>query len=186
VPPDSLVEMGNGDVVAHPTGARVNATTKLRDLYVELAPEAGRLAYLLVGDADAAQDIAQEAFVRVGPRLRRLRDPEKARFYLRTTVINLCRKHWRRRDRERPQRVLDSSMPIQEDHGPGIDQRDEMLAALQTLPARQRAAIVLRYYEDLSEYQTADILGCPVGTVKSSVSRALQTLRENFEGKHYG
>jgi RNA polymerase sigma-70 factor (sigma-E family) len=178
--------MGTGDVVAHPPRPRAAATTKLRDLYVELAPEAGRLAYLLLGDADAAQDIAQEAFVRVGPRLRWLRDPEKARFYLRTTVINLCRKQWRHRDRERSHQVLDPSMPIQEDHAPRIDQRDEMVAALQRLPVRQRTALVLRYYEDLTEHQTADLMGCAVGTVKSSVSRALTTLREDLKGKHDG
>jgi RNA polymerase sigma-70 factor (sigma-E family) len=178
--------MGNGDGLAHPLRARDRASTKLRDLYVDFAPEAGRLAYLLVGDADAAQDIAQDAFVRVGPRLRWLRDPEKARFYLRTTVINLCRAHWRRRKREQPQQEMDSWLPTQQDHGPRVDQRDEILTALQRLPARQRAAVVLRYYEDLSEHQTADLLGCPVGTVKSSVSRALQTLREDFGGKQDG
>jgi RNA polymerase sigma-70 factor (sigma-E family) len=180
---DSLVDMGNGDGVAHPIRTREKATTKLRDLYVDLAPEAGRLAYLLVGDSDAAQDIAQDAFVRVGPRLRWLRDPEKAKFYLRTTVVNLCRAHWRRRTREHSQREMDSLLPSQQDHGPRVDQRDEMLAALERLPARQRAAVVLRYYEDLSEHQTADLLRCPVGTVKSSVSRALQTLREDLGGK---
>jgi RNA polymerase sigma-70 factor (sigma-E family) len=178
--------MGIGDGVAHPVRARDRAANKLRDLYVEFAPEAGRLAYLLVGDANAAQDIAQEAFVRVGPRLRRLRDSEKARFYLRTTVINLCRAHWRRRDREHPQRDMGSWLSVQEDHGPRVDQRDEMLAALQRLPVRQRAAVVLRYYEDLSEHQTADLLGCPVGTVKSSVARALQTLRKDLGGNKDG
>jgi RNA polymerase sigma-70 factor (sigma-E family) len=178
--------MGTGDGVAHAISARVTATTKLRDLYVELAPEAGRLAYLLVGDANAAQDIAQDAFVRVGPRLRFLRDPEKARFYLRTTVINLCRAHWRRRDREQLQRDVGTWGPIQEDHAPRIDQKDEMVAALQRLPVRQRTALVLRYYEDLTEHQTADLMGCPVGTVKSSVSRALQTLREELREKHDG
>jgi RNA polymerase sigma-70 factor (sigma-E family) len=184
--PESLIEMSNGDGVAQPLRARDKATTKLRDLYVEFAPEAGRLAYLLVGDADAAQDIAQEAFVRVGPRLRWMRDPVKAKFYLRTTVINLCRAHWRRREREHPHRDMDPWSPIQQDHGPRVDQRGEMVAALQRLPVRQRTALVLRYYEDLSEHQTADVLGCPVGTVKSSVSRALQTLREDFGGKHHG
>ncbi len=153
---------------------------------MEVGPEAGRLAYLLVGDTDAAQDIAQEAFVRVGPRLRWLRDPEKARFYLRTTVINLCRAHWRRRERERSQQTVDQRRLVQADHGPRVDQRDEMVAALLKLPLRQRSALVLRFYEDLSEHQTAEILGCPVGTVKSSVSRALQTLREEFGVKHYG
>lgn len=175
--PESLVEMGNGDGLAHAIRSRDKATTRLRDLYVEFGPEAGRLAYLLVGDADAAQDIAQEAFVRVGSRLSRLKDPHNARFYLRTTVINLCRAHWRRRARELRRREMDSWVPIQEDHGARVDQRTEMIAALQRLPARQRAALVLRFYEDLSEHQTAELLSCPVGTVKSSVSRALQTLR---------
>jgi RNA polymerase sigma-70 factor (sigma-E family) len=178
--------MGNGDGVAHPLRARKRATAQLRELYVEVGPEAGRLAYLLVGDTNAAQDIAQEAFVRVGPRLRWLRDPEKARFYLRTTVINLCRAHWRRRERERSQQAVDQRGLVQPDHGPRVDQRDEIVAALLKLPLRQRSALVLRFYEDLTEHQTAEILGCPVGTVKSSVSRALQTLREEFGVKHDG
>jgi RNA polymerase sigma-70 factor (sigma-E family) len=177
--------MGTSDGAAAPIATREKATTRLRDLYVEVGPEAGRLAYLLVGDPEAAQDIAQEAFVRVGPRLRRLRDPEKARFYLRTTVINLCRAHWRRRERERSQKNVDPSTLVQADHSSRVEQHNEMLTALHKLSPRQRAAIVLRYYEDLTEHQTAEVLGCAIGTVKSSVSRALEILRiELGEGRH--
>jgi RNA polymerase sigma-70 factor (sigma-E family) len=148
---------------------------RLAALYEAHAPEAARLAFLLTGDRALAEDLVHEAFVRLFGRFRDLRHPEAFRAYLRTTVVNLTRSHFRRRRVERAYVERQGRAPELSSPDPGG--RQEMWDALQTLQPRQRAAIVLRYYEDLSEAQTAEILGCAVGTVKSLVSRGLDRLR---------
>lgn len=149
---------------------------RLGELYSAHAPAAARLAYLLTGDRAVAEDLVQEAFVRMFGRFRDLRSPEAFPAYLRTTVVNLARSHFRRKRVERAYLEREgrevSSGP---EPGPGGEQ--EMWDALRRLTPRQRAAIVLRYYEDLTETQTADVLRCPVGTVKSLVSRGIDRLR---------
>jgi RNA polymerase sigma factor (sigma-70 family) len=120
-----------------------------------------------------------DAFVRVLGRFRDLRDPAAFRSYFRVTVVNLARSHFRRARVERA--FLDRSRLEPPSFQPGSDPHQELLAALGRLSPRQRAAVVLRYYEDLTEAQTADILRCPVGTVKSMVSRALGRLRKEME-----
>jgi RNA polymerase sigma-70 factor (sigma-E family) len=156
---------------------------RLAGLYSEHAPRAGRLAYLLVGDRDLAEDIVQEAFVRVAARLWTLRNPEAFEAYLRQTVLNLTRGHMRRVRRERAYLNRQRNGRHEEVQFPDLPGRDELFRMLNNLPYRQRAAIVLRYYGDHSEQQTADLLGCPVGTVKSLVSRGLKMLREQMRGE---
>lgn len=148
---------------------------RLETLYAAHAPAAARLAYLLTGDRALAEDLVQEAFVRMFGRFRDLRNPEAFGAYLRKTVVNLTRSHFRRRGVERAYLEKESRRPE-----PPVEQsgrRQEMWEALGSLTQRQRAAVVLRYYEDLTEAQTADVLGCAVGTVKSLVSRGLDELR---------
>lgn len=150
---------------------------RLADLYARHAPSAGRLAYLLTGDAHLAEDLTQEAFVRSFGRFRDLRRPESFEWYLRRTIVNLARSHFRRR---RTERAYLASQPRGERTSPPPPEpgdRDELWTSLRSLPPRQRAAVVLRFYEDLSEAQVADAMGCPVGTVKSLVSRGLERLR---------
>jgi RNA polymerase sigma-70 factor (sigma-E family) len=161
------------------TRARPDDTTdrgRLADLYARHAPAAGRLAYLLTGDAHLAEDLTQEAFVRAFGRYRDLRRPDAFEWYLRRTVVNLSRSYFRRR---RTERDYLAAQPRRETVTPAADptEQDAMWRMLQTLPARQRAAIVLRYYEDLSDAQAADALRCPVGTVKSLIHRGLARLR---------
>jgi RNA polymerase sigma factor (sigma-70 family) len=131
---------------------------RLAVLYAEHAPAAARLAYLLVGDRHLAEDIVQEAFVRVAGRLWALRDPGAFNAYLRRTVLNLARGHMRKkgghmRKKERERRYLDqwahSGRRPQEDP-PDSAVRDELDRALGRLTMRQRTALVLRHYEDLS------------------------------------
>lgn len=117
----------------------------------------------------------QEAFVRMFGRFRDLRNPDAFASYLRKTVVNLVRSHFRRRGVERTYVERESRRPVLTVELPSG--REEMWEALKTLTPRQRAALVLRYYEDLTEAQTADVLGCAVGTVKSLVSRGLEQLR---------
>lgn len=156
-------------------------TSRVAVLYARHAPRAGRLAYLLTGDADLAEDLAQEAFVRLITRLGSIRDEAAVASYLRRSVVNLVRKHWRKvRSETSYLRREGLNLAAQATVLPEVAEQDQLWRALQQLPHRQRAAIVLRFYEDLSEAETARVLGCPVGTVKSSVSRGLQRLREEM------
>ncbi|MGO9343361.1 MAG: SigE family RNA polymerase sigma factor [Acidimicrobiales bacterium] len=138
-----------------------------------------RLAGLLLGDSAAAEEVVQEAFLRTFSGWWRVRHPERAQWYLRTSVVNLCRSRLRRRTtEERGNRVTWSGT----DGGTVGDDSDLSVDALtlvelvRRLPPRQRDAVVLRYYEDLPEAEIARILGCAVGTVKSQLSKARATL----------
>ena len=154
---------------------------RLEDLYRRHAAESRRLAYLLTGDRAEADDVVQDAFVRLSGRLFVLRSPEASGAYLRRVVVNtvLSRSRSRRRRQAREDRVARLSAPA--DVWAGHEPPDGPLwDALQRLPERQRAAIVLRHWLDLSEERTAELLGCPPGTVKSQVSRGLATMRETM------
>jgi RNA polymerase sigma-70 factor (sigma-E family) len=146
-------------------------------LYAAHAPHAVRLARRITGDRMLAEDLVQEAFVRLATRLPDLRDPAAFGAYLRTTVTNLARSHFRRLSLER--RCLEREASTQ------VTSRDpeshpEVWDAVLRLPPRQRAAIALRYYEDLSVGQVAEVLECPAGTVKSLASRGIARLRRDF------
>ncbi len=149
---------------------------RLAELYVRHAPDALRLAYLLTGDRALAEDLVQEAFARLVGRLVHLRRSDAFPAYLRQMVVNLSRMHFRRRRVERA--FLDRHRERAPEPGsPDIDLQQDLWSAVQRLPERQRAAIVLRYYEDLPEHQIADLLRCRPGTVRSLLSRGMQTLR---------
>jgi RNA polymerase sigma-70 factor (sigma-E family) len=155
--------------------------SSLGDLYVQHAPEGIRLAFLLTGDRTLAEDLVQEAFARLVGRLRHIREPDAFGAYLRRTIVNLATSHFRRRRVERAylERVA-GRREIETNPNSELDER--MHDALLSLPKRQRAAIVLRFYEDLSDRQTAEILRCSAGTVRSLVSRGMKTLRSELEG----
>lgn len=150
---------------------------RLGDLYLRHAPGAIRLAYLLTGERALAEDLVQEAFTRLAARFMNLRAPEAFEAYLRRTVVNLARSHFRHKKVERA--YLDRVGGLAETSAfqPDIDQKEALRHALLGLNERQRTAIVLRFYADLSEAQTAKILGCRIGTVKSLVSRGMSRLR---------
>lgn len=147
----------------------------LAELYVRHAPEALRLAYLLTGDAALAEDLVQDAFVRLAGRLLHLRDPGGLHAYLRKTVVNLAHSHHRHRAVER--RHEERRAAEVAGGGPDIGDRDVLRQALMALPLRQRTAVVLRYYEDLPEAQVAEIMRCRPAAVKSLVSRGMTNLR---------
>jgi RNA polymerase sigma-70 factor (sigma-E family) len=154
---------------------------RLGELYAAHAPDAVRLGYLLTGDRALAEDLVHEAFVRLFGRFRDLRNPDAFGAYLRTTVVNLSRSHFRRRRVERGY-VDRAGRETDQQQEVDVAGREELWRALQSLRPRQRAAIVLRYYEDLTEAQTAEVLGCAVGTVKSLVSRGIDQLRQELRG----
>jgi RNA polymerase sigma-70 factor (sigma-E family) len=156
---------------------------RLGDLYLRHADGAVRLAYLLTGDRALAEDLVQDAFVRLVGRLAHLRDEAAFEAYLRRTVVNLARSHWRRLGVERAYARRAGAPRPDASAAPDPDDRDALWHALGALPARQRAALVLRFYEDLSERQIAEILRCRPGTVKSLVSRGLARLRTQIGGE---
>ena len=153
----------------------------LEQLYVAHAPDGIRLAFLLTGDRALAEDLVQDAFARLIGRLRHLRDPNAFGAYLRRTLVNLATSHFRHRRVERAylERLAGAPPAVANEN----DELDEtMHGVLLGLPQRQRAAIVLRFYEDLSDVQTAEILKCSPGTVRSLVARGMKTLRQTLEG----
>jgi RNA polymerase sigma-70 factor (sigma-E family) len=150
---------------------------RLAEVYVRHAPDGIRLAYLLTGDRALAEDLVHEAFLRFVGRLHFVRDPDAFEAYLRRTIVNLSKNHFRRRAVERSYLAREAGRTTEARHDPDVPTYETMRAALLALPVRQRAAIVFRYYEDLPEEQIADILGCRPATVRSLVSRGLETLR---------
>jgi RNA polymerase sigma-70 factor (sigma-E family) len=160
-------------------------TDRLDELYARHAHGTARLAFLLTGDRALAEDLTQEAFVRLAGRFGHLRDPDAAGAYLRRTVVNLANSHFRHAAVER-QTAGRPAARIAADEGVDVATREAVRTALRRLPPRQRAAVVLRYYEDLSERATADLLRCRPGTVKSLLSHAMAKLRAEIEGDRDG
>ncbi|SCL59313.1 RNA polymerase sigma-70 factor, sigma-E family [Micromonospora citrea] len=138
-----------------------------------------RYAVMLTGDPHQAQDLVQDTMVRVQLNWRRVARADSPERYVRRMLTNQY-VDWRRGSWMR--RVLlraepDDAVPVPADHTQHAVDRDQVWSWLSRLPRRQRATLVLRYYEDLPDAEIADILGCAVGTVRSSISRALATLR---------
>jgi RNA polymerase sigma factor (sigma-70 family) len=153
----------------------------LAALYEEHVGRATALATLLTGDESVAEDIAHDAFLRAAGRFRHLREPEAFGAYLRRTVVNACRARARRARRERL--FLQRAWRIRGiEPDTSADDRDELLPLIKALPYRQRTALVLRYWDDLSEAQIADILRTSPRAVNALLSRAMGTLRSGIEG----
>jgi RNA polymerase sigma-70 factor (sigma-E family) len=133
-----------------------------------------RTAYLLTHDWPMAEDLLQTSLVKAWSAWRRIDDDPEP--YVRRIVVNTYCTWWRRRwTAEQPTETIPES--IVDDQHDAYDARDEVWRALGRLPRRQRAVLVLRYFEDLTETQTAEALGVSVGTVKSQTSKALARLR---------
>jgi RNA polymerase sigma-70 factor (sigma-E family) len=145
-----------------------------------------RTAYLLCGDWDRVSDLVQEALIRVYVRWPRLERRGGELAYARKAVVSAYLDQVRRRSStERPQET-DHTAASGEDVATEVATRQALMDALAQLPPRQRACVVLRYFEDLSVEQTAALLGCTEGTVKSQTSRALFSLRSMFEDSPFG
>ncbi len=139
------------------------------------SPELLRTAWLLVGDPHRAEELAQQALVRTYTAWPRVRGGNPAA-YARRTLVNLRTDTWRRRRREVLTAPDDLPETVAAPAG-GAEDRDEVVRALATLTARQRRVVVLRHLVGLTEQEVADDLGVSVGTVKSTASRALASLR---------
>ncbi len=137
-------------------------------------------AYLLCGDWHLADDVVQDTLIKAYQHWKRVRQADNPEAYVRRILINEVRGRWRRRERSVP--VAEFSVePSVADASEDVARRDGLLKALVTLPLRQRATVVLRYLEGLSERETAAALGCSEGTVKSQSSRALASLKSFFD-----
>ena len=135
-----------------------------------------RTAYLLTGDRHTAEDLVQTAFAKLYLSWDRVQRRELVDGYVRRILVNEHNSLWRRPFKRREvvaERLPETHAVDRHDTGEGA----ALWSFVQTLPRRQRAVIVLRYYEDLSEAETADVLGISVGTVKSQASRALAAMR---------
>lgn len=136
-----------------------------------------RVAYLVIGDHQLAQDLLQESLAKTYVAWPRLHDVSNAEAYTRRVIVTTAIS-WRRRRgfHERPAERLPE--PAQADSTDTTVLHDALWSCLLELPPRQRTAIVLRHYVDLTEAQTAETMGCSIGTVKSSVSTGRRRLRE--------
>jgi RNA polymerase sigma-70 factor (sigma-E family) len=136
-------------------------------------------AYLLTGDRAAAEDLVQDVLVRAWSRWSRVSAADEPRAYVRRMLVNASVSRWRGLRSRRAERLV-----AEPPDRPGTDEDprdDQMWALVATLPPRQRAVVVLSYYEDLSDGQVAEALGCSTGTVKSQRAKALRSLRARIE-----
>lgn len=148
------------------------ADRTFEELFEQAWPGAVRLAALLTQDPAAAEELAQDAFTELYRAWERAANPDA---YLRTVLVNRCH-NWRRRARVRETKLRLVATP-----GRVELRADELADAVASLPFRQRAVIVLRYYGGLSEAEIASALGCRNGTVKSLAARALARLERVIE-----
>jgi RNA polymerase sigma-70 factor (sigma-E family) len=142
-----------------------------------------RTAYLLAWDATEAEDLVQECLLKVARRWPRVRGMDQPRAYARRILVNLATDGARGRAQRRIELQAPPADAPERSTDPlaALDTHVELVQALGRLPPRQRAVLVLRYFHDLTEAQTAELLGCSPGTVKSSASRGLARLREGLE-----
>jgi RNA polymerase sigma-70 factor (sigma-E family) len=159
-----------------------DATRAVTAIYTTQYRSLVRLAVLLVRDVSTAEEVVQDSFIAMHAAWRRLRDTDKALSYLRQSVVNRSRSVLRHRmvvDKNAPKPAPD--MPSAEQGAISLLERSAVIAALRTLPPRQREALVLKYYADLSEAQIATAMGISRGAVKSHTARGVAALRVVLE-----
>ena len=159
-----------------------DAARAVTEIYTTHYRSLVRLAVLLVRDVATAEEVVQDSFIAMHGAWRRLRDTEKALSYLRQSVVNRSRSVLRHRmvvDKNAPKPAPD--MPSAEQGAISLLERSAVIAALRTLPPRQREALVLKYYGDLSEAQIATAMGISRGAVKSHTARGVAALRVVLE-----
>jgi RNA polymerase sigma-70 factor (sigma-E family) len=153
----------------------------LEELLIARGERLLHAAVLLAGSHADGEDLLQAALERVYRHWARIEgDPEG---YLRRTLYHLAADGWRRKGMLRARLGLLAQADVQADETASVDQRDQLVRLLHELPPRQRTAIVLRYWEELSEAESARLMGCSVGYVKSAASRGMRRLRELSESE---
>jgi len=149
----------------------------LRDFYTSRWTPMVRLATLMLGSSDQAEEIVQDAMVAVHQRRTQFETDGHAAAYLRTAVVNRCRSAHRHRDVVQRYRPEETTPPGPEELTGRHETHDEVLRALRTLPQRQQEVLVLRYYSEATEAEIAETLGISRGAVKSHAHRGVQALR---------
>jgi RNA polymerase sigma-70 factor (sigma-E family) len=168
-----------------PAGTASGAEQEFRVFVEGIAASLHRTAYLLCGDWYLADDLVQEALAKAYSHWRKVQRAENPSAYVRRILINESRRGWRRNRNMTVRPAATVADTAVADMSDGVVNRAELLEALQSLPARQRATVVLRFLEGLSERETAAALKCSEGTVKSQTSRALIKLKSVLnQGEH--
>lgn len=166
---------------ALPGGLATTREAAVRALYEDRHAELVRFATFINGDVDTAEDLSQEAFMRVYDAWDRLEDPDHAVAYLRATIVNLSRGRHRRRvvaERHQPPRLV--AVPSAEDHAIGRVGRSAVLQAVASLPMRQRACVVMRHWLRMTEGEIAATLDVSVGSVRTHTKRGVETLQRKL------
>jgi RNA polymerase sigma-70 factor (sigma-E family) len=182
--PRTTFEAGTVPAVT-PEAGRLDADAAVTALYTAHYRSLVRLAALLLDDVGASEEVVQDAYVKMHGAWGRIREPQAAVGYLRTTVVNLARSRLRHRQvvrRHAPAPLPDA--PSAEQGALDRLEHDRVVVALRGLPDRQRECLVLRYYADLSEAEIAAVMGISPGAVKSHASRGMAALRTALEAAH--
>jgi len=182
--PEETLSMGEraasgGDVVTEPTRAEL-VEVLFRRHYAELL----RLAVVMLGSREAAEDAVQDAFVSLHRNWRSMRDPEAAEAYLRSAVLNRCRSWVRRQVSQRAARPLMLVSDLQEsaeDSTVGRDEVGSLVAVMRTLARRQREVLACRFVLEMSVAETAQLLDISTGSVKAHTHRGLHALQQRIE-----
>jgi RNA polymerase sigma-70 factor (sigma-E family) len=163
---------------------RNQAKDEFEQFVASSAADLLRTGFLVVWDLSTAEDLVQECLLQVARRWPRVRSMEQPKAYARRILFNLALDGAKRHHRHRSELNIADRSVIEDRHDlaaaralGAVETTSELIDALGALTPRQRAALVLRYFEDLSESEVAEVLGCSVGTVKSTTSRALERLR---------
>lgn len=176
----TVVEVGGSELSDGVDDSSAADDVRFVAVLEDALPRVQRVALLLVGDRSVADDLVAEAVARTLPKWRSggVADPAA---YLRRVVVNLASRRWRRRSLavRHDRAALNWLQPTTDDEA-AVVERDAVLGAVARLAPRRRAVVVLRFYDDLSEVQIAEVLGVRVGTVKSQLSRGLEQLREDL------
>ncbi|HEX2317859.1 MAG TPA: SigE family RNA polymerase sigma factor [Streptosporangiaceae bacterium] len=178
--PDDIISFGGPE-----RRSRREADESVESLFHAHYPQVVYTAFSLVGDWDLAEQLAQEAYLRLWRRWRWISDPQAAPMYLQRTVVNLSRETIRRKVIER-RALRTRGAERAAAAGPDPAALVELRRAIAALPVRKRECVVLRFLLGLSEAETAALLGISVGTVKSQTHKGLRLLREHIDGPGSG
>jgi len=178
--PDDIISFGGPE-----RRSRREAAESVESLFHAHYPRMVYIAFSLVGDWDLAEQLAQEAYLRLWRRWRWISDAQAAPMYLQRTVVNLSRETIRRKVIERRAlRIRGAERAAA--HGPDPAALAELRKAIAALPVRKRECVVLRFLLGMSEAETAELLGVSVGTVKSQTHKGLRQLKELLDGPAVG
>lgn len=151
------------------------------ELYREVVPDLKRMAFLITGDVEFAEDAVHDAFLKVVPKLKTLDDHVAVRKYLHRSVVNETKKGFRSWLRREKRHLMYSDSQPQVPYDTDSSTRQSLVVALRELKPKQRTVVVLTYFFDYDDHTIADIMSCAVGTVKSTRSRALASIRKVYQ-----